>query len=147
MLCVEGKPLGQGSMRSVGQGRMIHSKGLVLWRQHIAARAVAQLWTPTDQPVVLEVSFHLPRPKGHYRRSGDLLPQVEHRMPGTRPDLDKLIRAVGDALTGVGWVDDSLIVAIDAHKTFARKDFVGMFAQRFEAITLQKKYDDDFFRK
>ena len=35
------------------------------------------------------------------------------------PDLDKLVRAVGDALTRLAWRDDSQIVAWHAYKHYA----------------------------
>ena len=37
----------------------------------------------------------------------------------TMPDLDKLVRAVGDALTRIAWRDDSQIVAWHAYKHYA----------------------------
>jgi Holliday junction resolvase RusA-like endonuclease len=35
-----------------------------------------------------------------------------------RPDLDKLVRAVLDALTGVCYLDDSQVTRIEAEKNF-----------------------------
>ena len=35
-----------------------------------------------------------------------------------KPDLDKLIRAVLDGLTGVAYVDDSQVILIQATKTY-----------------------------
>jgi hypothetical protein len=36
-----------------------------------------------------------------------------------KPDLDKLVRAVGDALTGILYRDDAQIVSLNASKRFA----------------------------
>ena len=38
----------------------------------------------------------------------------------TKPDLDKLLRSVLDALTGIVWVDDSQVVIISARKDFGQ---------------------------
>jgi Holliday junction resolvase RusA-like endonuclease len=40
----------------------------------------------------------------------------------SRPDLDKLIRAVGDALTGVLWTDDAQIVTWSTGKGYVDSD-------------------------
>ena len=42
------------------------------------------------------------------------------REPAKRPDLDKLVRAVKDALTKVLWHDDGQVVEILARKFYAQ---------------------------
>ena len=39
-------------------------------------------------------------------------------MPWVKPDLDKLIRAVLDGLTGVAYVDDAQVTLISASKSY-----------------------------
>jgi crossover junction endodeoxyribonuclease RusA len=64
-----------------------------------------------DGAVGLEVTFWLPRPKSLPRRV------VAHTR---KPDLDKLVRAVKDALTGAGvWRDDAQVVSVRAAKGYA----------------------------
>lgn len=62
-----------------------------------------------EGPVVVVVTFYMPRPANALKRL----------FPDTRPDLDKLQRAVGDALSGVAYVDDSRIVDWHPKKRFA----------------------------
>jgi Holliday junction resolvase RusA-like endonuclease len=82
------------------------------WRKAIVQEAIATLpndWTPIDEPCELIVNFYLPKPK-----------TVDRQLPSVSPDLDKLIRAVGDSLTDSGVVtDDSRIVRISARKLYA----------------------------
>ncbi len=84
------------------------------WRQLVAegaSRALAdQGGTLLETPVRLSVSFFLPRPKSLPKR---VAAHVK------RPDLDKLLRSVGDALTGVLWVDDAQLVRIEGAKEYA----------------------------
>jgi Holliday junction resolvase RusA-like endonuclease len=61
-------------------------------------------------PIALELTFYLPRPQSLPRR-------VVHHLK--KPDLDKLIRATNDALTGVLYRDDAQIVEIRASKLYA----------------------------
>jgi crossover junction endodeoxyribonuclease RusA len=64
-------------------------------------------------PVALAVTFYLPRPK--------TLPRyVSHHV--RLPDLDKLLRCIGDALTGVLFDDDKQIVDVHARKVYAGAD-------------------------
>lgn len=43
---------------------------------------------------------------------------VNRNRPSVKPDLDKLIRAVLDALTGIAYTDDSQVVRILAQKSY-----------------------------
>lgn len=61
-----------------------------------------------DAAIRITFVFHLPRPQ-----------KPKHRLPITKPDLDKLARGTIDALTGVVFRDDSRVVAIDARKVYA----------------------------
>ena len=86
------------------------------WRRLIQAQANhCRLGRKLEnQPLVLEVNFYLERPKNHYR-TGRFSEELSHRAPPdywiiSTPDTTKLIRAVEDALNGVIWGDDSLVV-------------------------------------
>lgn len=86
-------------------------KGGREWRNAVAgaARDVVGPAAPLyDEALVLELRFFRPRPKGHHGARG-LLPSAPAHLT-TRPDLLKLARSVEDALTGVLYRDDSLIV-------------------------------------
>jgi Holliday junction resolvase RusA-like endonuclease len=64
----------------------------------------------------VRVAFRLPRPKGHYGRRG-LRPSAP-AYPNVMPDLDKLARAILDALTGIVWRDDAQVVRLDVEKIY-----------------------------
>jgi crossover junction endodeoxyribonuclease RusA len=99
------------------------SKYLPAWRNALrlaAEGAVAvEFWSRTSEPVELEVMFYLERPA--------TVPFSKRAAPTVPPDLDKLIRAVGDALTGVVYDDDSQIVRVLAWKTYADARAPGAF--------------------
>lgn len=65
-----------------------------------------------DGPLHVRIVFFTPRPQGHYGsgRNRAVLRASAPLFPTTRPDVLKLARGVEDALTGVCWRDDSLIV-------------------------------------
>lgn len=65
---------------------------------------------PRGTAVHLSATFLLPRPVSLPKK---VLAATK------KPDLDKLLRAVKDALTGVLWSDDSQVVTITAGKRYA----------------------------
>jgi Holliday junction resolvase RusA-like endonuclease len=112
-LSVTGDPASQGS-HAIMNGRIVqvNSSKHKAWRKAIVQEAIATLphdWQPINEPCELIVNFYLPKPK-----------TVDRQLPSVSPDLDKLIRAVGDSLTDSGVViDDSRIVRISARKLYA----------------------------
>ncbi|WP_181272797.1 RusA family crossover junction endodeoxyribonuclease [Brevibacterium oceani] len=109
---VPGDPKAQGSLRHVGNGRMVHGKGMVAWRKHMTS--VFEQWAGTwfggwealDEPVEVHATFFLPRPKK---------PRLDNAATGL--DLDKLQRCAGDALEQSGVLrNDARIVRWRAEK-------------------------------
>lgn len=91
------------------------------WKDRISAIA-ATAWphAPLDQPLSLTLRFVMPRPASHYgsRKGEKYLKNSAPKWHSGTPDTTKLIRAVEDALTGIVWRDDSLIVAQLATKIY-----------------------------
>jgi Holliday junction resolvase RusA-like endonuclease len=113
-ISVTGDPASQGS-HAIMNGRIVqvNSKKHKAWRTAIVSTCIDNLpegWQPLDQPVELIVNFYMPKPVS-----------VKRSLPSVAPDLDKLIRAVGDALAiGGVYTDDSRIVRISARKVYAQ---------------------------
>ena len=121
---VSGEPITEGSVRTFTSGQrtiVTHDRGRKLewWRirvAHAAEKAAKRAgWEPRhDGPVEVWAEFRLPRPKS--------VPK-SRKHAQTKPDLDKLQRAIGDALApykrpGV-LRDDSRIVEWHAIKRYA----------------------------
>ena len=113
---VLGLPSPQGSKRHVGNGVMVESsKTLKAWRDSLAdaARDVAKDVGLLDGPLRVTVEFRSPMPRSRpaaVRRRG-IAPKT------TAPDLDKLCRALGDALEIGGLIaSDALICEWRAQK-------------------------------
>ena len=115
-LIVEGTPVPQGSFRHIGNGRIISANPkLNTWRQTIADQIAQQTHHRlVDARIRLELVFTLPRPKSVSikRRS----------VPTTKPDLDKLTRAVMDAISLERYCqiikDDSLVTDLHVVKRY-----------------------------
>jgi crossover junction endodeoxyribonuclease RusA len=66
---------------------------------------------PAPLPVSLTLAFALPRPTSLPKKI------IDHCK---KPDLDKLARAVKDALSGVLWTDDAQVVALACRKRYCQ---------------------------
>lgn len=109
---VEGKPVPQGSLKFI-HGRPIHERAadLAVWRANIARECRATgITKQVDGSVWLRLVFFSMPPK-----------TVKREEPYVRPDLDKLIRAVLDGLTGVAYDDDCQVTQIEAEKHYCNE--------------------------
>ena len=128
---VYGKPEPQGSTRAfIRGGRPIttsDNKGLKAWREDVAN--VAQQHIPPDGlldgAVVLRVRFVFFRPKSVSAKK-----RPHHTV---KPDLDKLIRAIGDALKGKIYTEDARVVKIEALKVYGDQPRVDIMVYPYEA--------------
>lgn len=110
-LWIPGVPVPQGS-KTVAQGggkawlRDSNGSRLRPWRAVVAA--YADIGYTFDGPVFIAATFFMPRPQR---------PRFLH--PAVKPDLDKLMRAIGDGLTDGGLLhDDARVTRWDARKRY-----------------------------
>lgn len=128
---VLGTPMPKGSARSfvVGErqvdGSVLHARAVTVadnkkplahWQTQIAneARQEMRKGGPPKAlpdftgPLTVRAVFEFNRPRSVKRR----------RHPSVKPDLDKLLRAVLDALTNVCWQDDAQVVHVTCEKRY-----------------------------
>jgi crossover junction endodeoxyribonuclease RusA len=123
---VRGMPRPQGSVMThalpTGGVATRYASTVWQWRHQVTTAVRALHEQPFTGAVALRLLFDLPRPIGHMstakghtdetRRSAPLYPIVA-------PDLDKLVRAICDAITDAGlWHDDAQVVGIAAEKRY-----------------------------
>ena len=95
------------------------------WEQGVAsaalvARAQAGERMIVAAPIAVSAIFYVPRGVSHYgsgRNSGRLLPSAP-KHPARKPDVDKYLRRILDAMTGVIYADDGQVVQVSAAKRF-----------------------------
>lgn len=97
------------------------------WRDTVVMYALnavgSEMGGLLDEPVELNVTFYLVRPKGHYKTSKRFpgLKDGAPCWPTVKPDTTKMFRAIEDALKGIVWRDDTLVVVQSAMKVYADK--------------------------
>ena len=123
---VSGVPMPKGSMKAVsrpgGKTSLIpDNPKLKAWQHAVASMARWHMRErpPFDVAVTLQVVFFLPRPKSHLTAKGDLRASAP-KMPTRKPDIDKLLRAICDALTMARvYTDDAVITDVAMGKRYA----------------------------
>jgi Holliday junction resolvase RusA-like endonuclease len=135
-LFVPGNPVPQGSKRAIlRKGTNIpivldsNRIGLAHWRAQVCAYAMERKAKDgaltIHGPVAIRLEFWFKRPADHYFpvNSKRTTPELKPGVPGyvaAAPDLDKLIRAVFDALTDADvWHDDGQVVKAIATKLYS----------------------------
>jgi len=111
-IVVPGIPIPKGSTTSY----MVNSKIVTTnankrtkaWQDAISI-LVRSSWKgePSRDAISVRAYFTMPRPQN---------PKGEYHL--VKPDLDKLIRAVLDAMTGIVYTDDSQVVVINSYKVY-----------------------------
>lgn len=128
-LRVAGVPVTQGSKTAgvnphTGRAFVRESGGdrLKAWRTAINSQA-QQAYAdraPWLGPVMLDIHFAVPRPTS--------APKTKRTYPikARSGDVDKLARAVMDALTGVAFTDDSQVLILMVAKDYAMNGWTGV---------------------
>lgn len=130
---VYGVPVPQGSKR-IGRraGRPVildnNDGPLTTWRKRVeetAYDATRYHDVPLAGPVKAWIRFTFERPASHWRagRNAHLLKDTAPAYPGHGcGDVDKLLRAILDALTGPVLTDDTQVIDVRARKFYAGED-------------------------
>ena len=107
-ISIDGLPAAKGNWIAV-HGVFIppNREKLNIWTRQIqqTAREAYSPADPSNAAIDLKIKFFMPVS----RNKGACI---------TRPDLDKLARAVMDALAGIVYVDDSQVVRLTAEKVY-----------------------------
>lgn len=124
---IPGQPEQQGSKRNVGRHMIEANPRLAPWRAdaitYLQRAMTEQMVVQFTGPVLVSAVFVYARPRSHYGtgRNENRLKSSAPYWKSTAADLDKLQRALGDALTQAGVLrDDALIARWEAGKVWGR---------------------------
>jgi len=131
------RAVGKGSLQPIrtksGRTFMKESGGdpLVLFMRTVAFEAAKHFKAPLGRPwgFVVDRRYFFARPSTCYEN------------PIVKPDIDKLDRAVFDALTGVAYEDDAQVIGGSHQKCYAINDYVDIVVKGFEYAEFSKRKD------
>ncbi len=119
----DGKPLMKGGRVLIGT-RDAGGKKTENWRAVVAHEGrLAYQGDPLDCALLVEMTFVMPRPKGHYRtgKFSNVLRDDAPTHHTSAPDALKLARSTEDALTGIIWNDDSRTAKLIVEKVYGER--------------------------
>lgn len=121
------EPVEQARPRAVRFGtgvRMYDPKKVAVFKRQLGMLAKQQMLDrgldPFDGPLEVRMEFYrsIQASISKKERARRLL--GVHR-PTVKPDLDNYIKSASDALNGILWVDDNLIISLEAKKFYAER--------------------------
>lgn len=119
------EPVEQARPRAVRFGtgvRMYDPKKVAIFKRQLGMIAKQQMLNlgldPYDDPLVVRMKFYRPVQASISKRERAKRLSGIHR-PTVKPDLSNYIKSTEDALNGILWVDDNLIVAETAEKFYS----------------------------
>lgn len=125
---VEGKPAPQGSLTSFRHkttGAVVtpQKPAVVEYRDRVAWQARHADVPLLDGPVTVRATFAFARPRSHYNRGFTAVKPGSPLAHIQAPDVDKLCRALLDALAGIAYHNDSQVDAITGRKLWASESW------------------------
>ncbi len=142
VIFVLGTPVPQGSKRGIIHRTtkrvvLIESGGsrLKAWREQIRGQARLHFGLPKAGPISMTLQFSFRRPANQMK--GGVLKESAPAEHLVRPDLDKLVRAVLDGLTGVAFDDDSQVTHMVAFKRYAHPE-----VDEYEGVVIGVYWND-----
>lgn len=129
-------PKAQGRARAARFGKFVKihdDPKSAAYKENFAAQVAMQKPVLMLEPLKVTLLFFLPRPKGHYKKSGELTKSAP-AMHSSKPDIDNLQKAALDALKGICWRDDTQIWSISATKSYSTEPMTQITIE--EEVTL-----------
>lgn len=134
---VPGKPTGKGRPRAVARGKFVrmYTPEATATYESIVALAASQAMAGQPLiagPVEVVMRMVLPIPVSwSKRKQADALAGT--LMPGTKPDMDNVVKAIFDAINGIVWNDDVQVVDLQARKRYGATPCVSVIVSAVEA--------------
>ncbi|MEK1294525.1 RusA family crossover junction endodeoxyribonuclease [Limosilactobacillus fermentum] len=121
------EPVEQARPRATRMGkgiRLYDPKKVSVFKQQLGMLARQQMLDrglkPFDSPLDVCMEFHRPVQASLSQKERARRLSGVHR-PTVKPDLDNYIKSTSDALNGILWVDDNLIISLEAKKFYAER--------------------------
>ena len=121
------EPVEQARPRATRMGkgiRLYDPKKVAIFKRQLGMLARQQMLDrglePFDGPLEVCMEFHRPVQASLSQKERARRLSGSHR-PTVKPDLSNYIKALEDALNGIIWVDDNLIISLEAKKFYAER--------------------------
>lgn len=121
------EPVEQARPRATRMGkgiRLYDPKKVTVFKRKLGMLARQQMLDrgldPFDGPLEVRMEFYRPVQASISKKERSRRLSGVHR-PTVKPDLDNYIKSTSDALNGILWADDNLIISLQADKFYSER--------------------------
>lgn len=130
------EPVEQARPRATRMGkgtRLYDPKKVAVFKRQLGLLAKQQMLDrglePYDGPLEVHMVFYRPVQASISKKERAKRLSGVHR-PTVKPDLDNYIKSTSDALNGILWADDNLIISLEAKKFYAEQPHLTVEVRR-----------------
>lgn len=130
------EPVEQARPRATRMGkgiRLYDPKKVTIFKRQLGMLAKQQMLDrglePFDGPLEVCMVFFRPVQESLSKKERARRLSGDHR-PIVKPDLDNYIKSTSDALNGIIWIDDNLIISLEAKKFYAEQPHLAVEIRR-----------------
>lgn len=117
------EPMGAVRMTQRSKWKDATAQRYLSYKNFIGLVARQHITEPLDKPVSVKLAFYYPIPKSWSKVKKDDA-NDQGIMPAVKPDIDNCIKGVFDALNGVAWKDDNLVVDVWSMKRYSHEPMI-----------------------
>ncbi|MBQ9600857.1 MAG: RusA family crossover junction endodeoxyribonuclease [Neisseriaceae bacterium] len=127
---VDGAPQGKARPRFTRQGKTYTPLKTKNYEQHIAHRALQAMYgteslpeweRETEKPIFIAIEAVFPIPKSYTKTKRQACLNGE-QLPTVKPDVDNIVKVVGDALNDIAYKDDKQVVGCFVIKRYNQEN-------------------------
>jgi len=117
-----GQPVGKGRPRFAGHGHAYTDKKTRANEGYLKLAAAGEMrdreMFTTPVKLTVRAEFKIQPSWSKKKKNAAILGQLAH---GSSPDIDNIIKQIGDAFNGLVWTDDRLVSALIASKVYSNQ--------------------------
>jgi Holliday junction resolvase RusA-like endonuclease len=116
--------LPMGAVRTTQKQKFVdeRAKRYRTYKQQIAILVRRHLKTPTEKPVMVDITFYMPIPTSWSRKKKEKNNGAVHK---SKPDIDNLIKGLFDSLNKISWKDDNQVYEVHSKKVYSFNPGIG----------------------
>jgi Holliday junction resolvase RusA-like endonuclease len=114
-----------GAVRTTQKQKFVdeRAKRYHTYKQQIAFLAKQHIRTPSNCPILAEITFYMPMPQSWSQKKKDRYNGSIHR---SKPDIDNLIKGLFDSLNKIAWKDDNQVYEVHCKKMYSYNPGIGI---------------------
>lgn len=93
------------------------------YKQQIALLAKEQINTPSESPIMADITFYMPIPSNWSAKKKERMNGAVHR---SKPDIDNLIKGLFDSFNKIAWKDDNQVFEVHSKKVYSFNPGIGV---------------------